>query len=344
MSKVVAFGELLLRLSTERHLRFAQANTFEAVYGGSEANVVASLSSFGIPTDFVTRLPKNDIAEKALMGLRNYGVTTKHTVFGGERLGIYYLETGAAVRASKVIYDRAYSSMSTIEPKMIDWDAVFEEATWFHWSGITAAISQNAANVCMEAVKVAHEKGLVISTDMNYRTKLWQYGKTPSEVMTPLMDYTNVMFGNEKDAALHFSITPQPIINKNIKEEFEDFVSISDQMMARFSNLKKIIKTVRGSVNASYNTLQGVLYDGKELSTSKKHEITHIVDRVGGGDAFTAGALYGLLTHKNNNKKIIDFATAAACIKHTIHGDVNSTTISEVESVISGNEGGTVER
>ena len=341
MSKVVTFGELLLRLSTERHLRFSQAENFEANYGGSEANIAISLACFGIDTDFITRLPNNELSATAISSLKSHDVGTNHIIMGGERLGIYFLETGASLRASKVIYDRAYSSISEIEIGMIDWDSIFHDVDLFHWSGITPAISQNAADVCLEAVKIAHEKGISISTDMNYRSKLWNYGKTPAEIMTPLIAYSDIMFGNEKDAKLHFSIVP---LKEDTGLEHEAFLSTADQMMNKFPKLKKIIKTVRGSINASYNTLQGVIYDGKELHTTITHEITHIVDRVGGGDAFTAGALYGLLNDNYDNKKTIDFATAAACLKHTIHGDLNLTTIEEVENMIAGNDGGTVSR
>ena len=344
MSKVVTFGELLLRLSTERHLRFSQAESFEASYGGSEANVAVSLARFGVKADFVTRLPENDLSATAIATLNSHDVSTKNILKGGERIGIYFLETGAVARPSKVVYDRAYSSMAEIEPGMINWESIFEGVDLFHWSGITAAISQSAADVCLEAVKVAHNLGVTVSTDMNYRSKLWNYGKTPAEVMTPLLEYTDILFGNEKDAKLHFSILPsnQPEEEKN--RTHHAFLSTSEQVMKRFPKLKYIIKTVRGSVSASHNTLQGVLYNGKDLHTTKTYDITHIVDRVGGGDAFTAGALYGLLSFNNNDKKTIEFATAAACLKHTIHGDINLTTVEEVENMMTGDAGGTVAR
>ena len=297
--KVITFGEIMLRLATPDYLRFCQSDKLNATFGGGEANVAVSLANYGIATEFVTRLPKNDIARACVMDLRKYGVGTSHIVYGGDRLGIYFLETGAVARASKVVYDRAHSAISEIQPGMVNWEEVFKDASWFHWTGITPAISQGAADACLEAIQVANRMGIPVSCDLNYRKNLWKYGKMASEVMPELVAGCDVILGNEEDAEKVFGIKP---------EGFD--------------------------VTAT----NGKLYQ------SRRYDITHIVDRVGGGDSFMGGLIYGLLTYTTDDQKALDFAVAASCLKHTIYGDFNQVTVEEVEKLMSGDASGRVSR
>ncbi len=346
MNKVVTFGELMLRLAPPGFLRFSQTNSFDVVYGGGESNVAVSLANYGVPVDFVTRLPKNDIGECALMEMRKRGVNTQNIVFGGDRLGIYFLETGAVSRGSKVVYDRAHSAMAGIAPGMVDWKKVFEGASWFHWTGITPAISQGAADACLEAVKVASNLGITISTDLNYRAKLWKYGGDREAIMTELTSYCDIILGNEEDAEMHFGIKPEGI---NVQTEghnvkAEAFLSVCEQMMKKFPRAKKVITTLRGSISASHNTWAGVLYDGQKMYESSQYQVTHIVDRVGGGDSFMGGLIYGLLKYPDDDQKALNFAVAASCLKHTIKGDANLVTVPEVEKLMGGDASGRVAR
>jgi len=346
MPKVITFGEIMLRLSTPGYLRFNQAGQFDATFGGGEANVSVSLANFGIDTDFITRLPENDIARSCIQELRSYGVGTEKIIFGGERLGIYFLETGSVARPSKVVYDRAHSSISTIETGMIDWDKVFEGADWFHWTGITPAISQGAADVCLEALKAAKRLGITVSCDLNYRKNLWKYGKNASEIMPDLVEFSDIILGNEEDAEKIFGIKPEGFDASSTGGEIDQkrFQSVGEQLMARFPRAKKVIITLRGSINANHNTWGGVLWDGRALFQSTRYDITHIVDRVGGGDSFMGGLIYGLLTYKGNDQKALDFATAASCLKHTIFGDFNQVSVKEVENLMGGDASGRVSR
>ncbi|MEJ6624980.1 MAG: sugar kinase, partial [Flavobacteriaceae bacterium] len=284
MKKVVTFGEIMLRLAPAGFLRFSQANSFDVVYGGGESNVAVSLANYNVPVEFVTRLPKNDIGECARMEMRKRGVGTDYIVDGGDRLGIYFLETGAVSRGSKVVYDRAHSAMSEIEPGMVDWSEVFKDAQWFHWTGITPAISQSAADACLEAVKVASAMGITISTDLNYRAKLWNYDGDREKIMTELTSYCDIILGNEEDAEMHFGIKPEglDITTQGEHVKAEAFLSVCQQMQAKFPRAKKVITTLRGSISASHNTWAGVLYDGNTMFKSAEYQITHIVDRVGG--------------------------------------------------------------
>ena len=346
MKKVVTFGEIMLRLAPPGFLRFSQANSFDVVYGGGESNVAVSLANYGVPVDFVTRLPKNDLGDCALMEMRKRGVGTDKIVFGGNRLGIYFLETGAVSRGSKVVYDRAHSAIAEIEKGMIDWDAVFNGVEWFHWTGITPAISQGAADVCLEAVKVASEKGITISTDLNYRAKLWKYDGDREAIMTALTSYCDIILGNEEDAEKHFGIHPEGLdVHKHGHEvKAEAFLSVCKQMMKKFPKAKKVITTLRGSISASHNTWAGVLYDGKKMYETRQYQITDIVDRVGGGDSFMGGLIYGLLTYPEDDQNALDFAVAASCLKHTIKGDANLVTVAEVEKLMGGDASGRVAR
>ena len=348
MKKVVTFGEIMLRLAPQEFLRFSQASSFDVVYGGGESNVAVSLANYGVPVNFVTRLPKNDIGECAIMEMRKRGVNTDHIIIGGDRLGIYFLETGAVSRGSKVVYDRAHSAMSEIKPGMVDWEKAFEGADWFHWTGITPAISQSSADACLEAVQIASKMGLTISTDLNYRAKLWTYcdNSKREEIMTELTSYCDIVLGNEEDAEMHFGIKPEGISvqteGHNVKAEA--FLSVCEQMMKKFPRAKKVITTLRGSISASHNTWAGVLFDGKTLYTSPQYQITDIVDRVGGGDSFMGGLIYGLKQYPNDDQNALNFAVAASCLKHTIKGDANLVTVSEVEKLMGGDASGRVAR
>lgn len=344
MSKVVTFGEVMLRLATPGFERFGQSNILGATFGGGEANVAVSLANYGIPVSFVTRLPKNDIAQACVNELRGLGVDTRDIVYGGERMGIYFLETGAVSRASKVIYDRAYSSISTVEPGMIDWNKVLEGVTWFHWTGITPAISKGAADVCLEGIKAANTKGITVSCDLNFRKNLWKYGKTAAEIMPLLVEGCDIVLGNEEDAEMALGIKPEGVNVTSGHVEAVAYKSVSEQIMKRFPRCEKVITTLRGSVSANHNSWSGVLWDGKQLFEAPEYQITHIVDRVGGGDSFMGGLIYGLLTFKNDDQKALNFAVAASCLKHTIVGDYNRVTVDEVEKLMKGDASGRVSR
>jgi 2-dehydro-3-deoxygluconokinase len=342
--KVVTFGEIMLRLATPGYLRFSQSREFTTTFGGGEANVAVSLANFGVSADFVTRLPENDIGRACMMELRKHGVGTENIIWGGERLGIYFLETGAVSRGSKVIYDRAHSSVSEISRGMIDWEKVFENAGWFHWTGITPAISQNAADVCLEAIQKANDLGITVSCDLNYRKNLWNYGKKAGEVMPGLVAGTDIILGNEEDAEKVLGIKPEGVDVTAGHVEGAAYESVSKQIMKQFPRCKKVITTLRGSVNANNNSWSGVLWDGQKLFEAPTYQITHIVDRVGGGDSFMGGLIYGLLAYSEDDKRALDFAVAASCLKHTIYGDFNEVTVEEVEKLMGGDSTGRVAR
>ena len=346
MSKVVTFGEIMLRLATPGFQRFIQSASLNATFGGGEANVAVSLANYGIDTEFVTRLPNNDIADWCISELRKYNVGTKEIIRGGERVGIYFLETGAVSRSSKVVYDRANSSIADIKPGMINWHEVLKDADWFHWTGITPALSQGAADACLEAIKVANELDVTVSTDLNYRKNLWKYGKKASEVMPELVAGCDIILGNEEDAEKVFGIKPEGFNVEHTGGEVNaaEFQSVCAQLMNKFPRARKVIITLRGSINANHNTWGGVLYSNDTLHQSKRYDITHIVDRVGGGDSFMGGLIYGLLTYTTDDQKALDFAVAASCLKHTIYGDFNLVTVSEVENLMKGDGSGRVMR
>jgi len=342
--KVVTFGEIMLRLTPPNFLRFVQARSFDAIYGGGEANVAIALANFGVPVDYVTRLPANAIGDACLNYVRQFGVGTNKIVRGGERLGIYFMEMGAAQRGSEVIYDRSNSSIATIEPEMVDWDKSFADACWFHWTGITPAISRGAAVTCLEAAKKAKEKGLTVSCDLNYRAKLWKWGKTATEVMTELVKYADIAICNEEDAEKVFGIKAPGVNVLKGQVEAEKYLYVAQKLMEKFPNLSKVAITLRGSISASHNTWSGVLYDGKTFYTAPTYDITDIVDRVGGGDSFAAGLIYGLLKFSGDLKRVLNFAVAASCLKHTIFGDSNIISVAEVEKIMSGIVSGRVSR
>jgi len=340
MNKVVTFGEIMLRLSTEGHLRFEQAKSFTANYGGGEFNVAVSLANYGIETEFVTRVPDNEIGRCAVKEARKMNVGCGNVILGGERLGIYFLETGAGVRGSNVVYDRAHSAMATLGKGMIDWQKVLQGATWFHFSGITPALSEDAAEACLEAVQAAHEMGLNISCDLNYRSKLWQYGKNPPEVMPQLLQYANVILGDIDTAYYMLGIEK---VNPDYHDE-QSLVPHYEKLFELCPNLKVASTTLRYSVSATHQRIGGILFDGNNIYKSDIREITPVVDRVGSGDAFMGGLLYGLLEYKEDHQKTVDFAVAACCLKHTIAGDYNLVTVKEVENIMGGLSNGLVSR
>ena len=341
---MVTFGEIMLRLSPPNFKRITQARTFDVIYGGGEANVAVSLANFGISVDYVTRLPQNEVGEACIQYLRQFGVNTNKIIRGGDRQGIYFLEIGASTRPSKVIYDRAHSAIATATPEMFDWEKILEGITWFHWTGITPAISQNLADICLDAVKAAKNKGITISCDLNYRSKLWKYGKEPHEIMPELVKYCDVAIGNEEDADKVLGIRAPDTDVTSGKIEASKYKYVVEEMKRGFPNLKFIAITLRGSISASHNTWSGVLYDGKEMYIGPQYDITHIVDRVGGGDSFMGGLIYGLITKKDDPYYALRFALAASCLKHTILGDFNLVSLEEVNKLMEGDTSGRVSR
>ncbi len=340
MAKVVTLGEIMLRLSTPGYSRFVQSDTFEVVYGGGEANVAVSAANYGHEAYFVTKLPTHEIGQSAVNTLRRFGVDTKHIARGGDRVGIYFLETGASMRPSKVVYDRANSAISDADIEDFDFDAIFEGADWFHWSGITPAISEKAAKLTEAACKAAKKHGVTVSVDLNYRKKLWTPERA-KEVMTNLMQYVDVCIGNEEDAHLVLGYKPGETDVTTGELELSGYKSIFKQMKKDLG-FKYVVTTLRESYSASDNGWSALIYDGNEFYHSKKYDV-RIVDRVGGGDSFAGGLIHGLLT-KDNMKDALEFAVAASALKHTIPGDMNQVSVSEVETLANGDASGRVQR
>ena len=343
MRKIVTFGEIMLRLSPPAFQRFVQARNFDVIYGGGEANVAASLATFGLSVEYVTRLPSNDIGDACLNFLRQYGIGTHHTIRGGDRVGVYFLEMGSAQRGSRVIYDRADSALATIEPGMIDWEAAFSDAEWFHWTGITPAISEGAAMACLEGVRKAKEMGLTVSCDLNYRRKLWKWGKSPSQVMPDFVRLCDVAVGNEEDADKVFGIKATEADVMGGRVEAEAYVYVCGELVRRFPNLTTVAITLRGSLSASHNTWSAILWNQGRVLTAPRYDIIPIVDRVGGGDSFVAGLIYGLRKYEGL-QEALNFAVAASCLKHTIWGDFNLASVAEVEKLAQGDVSGRVSR
>ena len=338
--KVVCFGEIMLRLAPEGYTRFVQAEKFGATFGGGEANVAVSLANYGMDATYVTKVPDNDIAQACVNSLRKFGVDTSKIVRGGERLGIYYLEKGASQRPSKVVYDRAYSSISKATKEDFDWKKIFEGADWFHFTGITPALSDSCAEICLEAVKVAKEMGITISCDLNYRKKLWTKEKA-KEVMSKIAPYVDVCIANEEDASDVFGIKADNTDITSGKLSHEGYKSVATKLADTFG-FKKVAITLRGSISANDNNWAAMLYDGNDYYLSKNYLI-HIVDRVGGGDSFGGGLIYAL----SNNfapQDAIEFAVAASCLKHTIEGDYNMVSVDEVLKLAQGDGSGRVQR
>ena len=340
MKKIVTFGELMLRLAPEGYLRFVQSDRFEATFGGAEANVAVSLASFGENAVFVTKLPTHEIGQMAVNSLRRYGVDTSEIVRGGDRVGIYYCEKGASQRPSKVIYDRANSSIAKAEKNDFDWEKIFKDADWFHVTGITPALGDEIAEITVEACRKAKEMGVTVSTDLNYRKKLWTREKA-GKVMTELCKYVDYCIANEEDAKDVFGITADNTDIESGKLDRDGYISVAKKLTEKFG-FKGVAITLRESISANDNNWSGMLYTGNETYFSKKYAI-HIVDRVGGGDSFGAGLIYGL-SNGLSPQDIIEFAVAASCLKHSVEGDFNMMSLDEVKSLAKGSGSGRVQR
>lgn len=338
--KVVTFGEIMLRLAPEGYYRFTQADQFTATYGGGEANVAVSLANYGLDVAFVTKIVNNPIGDAAINSLRKYGVDTSKIVRGGDRLGIYYLEKGASQRPSKVVYDRANSSISNAIKEDFDWEKIFEGVSWFHFTGITPALGKNVADICLEALKEAKKRNITVSCDLNYRKKLWTK-KEANETMSELAKYIDVVIANEEDAADVFDIhASQSDVTKG-EINRDGYIEVAKKMTDKFG-FKKVAITLRESISANDNGWSGMLYSEGQAYFSKKYNV-HIVDRVGGGDSFGGGLIYSLINNFEP-QKAIEFAAGASCLKHTIEGDYNLVSVDEVLSLIGGNASGRVQR
>ncbi len=342
MAKIVTFGEIMLRLAPQGYQRFQQARCFDAVYGGAEANVAVSLANYGEQATYVTALPNNPIGDACVNNLRSFGVDCSKIIRSAKRLGLYYCEKGVSMRPSKVVYDRADSAIANVKPGDFDWDAIFEGASWFHWTGITPALSDSTAAVVLEACKAAKAHGVKISCDLNYRKNLWSREKA-GQVMGELVPYVDVLIANEEDSADVFGIKADKTDINSGKLDVEGYKSVAKQLVDRFG-CEKVAITLRESLSASDNNWSGMLYDSKsgEILISKKYSI-RIVDRVGGGDSFGSGLIYALL-NGYDNQSAVEYAVAASALKHTIEGDVNMVSVAEVKSLMGGNASGRVQR
>lgn len=340
MGRIVCFGEIMLRLAPPGYERFVQAKSFDVVYGGGEANVAVSLSNYGMDASFVTRLPENAIGQAAINELRKFGVDTKDIVKGGERVGIYFCEKGASQRASKVVYDRAHSSISTAKVGDFDWDKIFDGVEWFHFTGITPALGDNVAEVTLEALKAAKAKGITVSCDLNFRKNLWTSTKA-GQVMGTLMQYVDVCIANEEDAEKVFGIKADETDITGGKLSHEGYKGVAQKLKEKFG-FKKVAITLRGSISASDNNWAAMLYDGEDFFFSKNYAI-HIIDRVGGGDSFGGGLIYAMM-NGYDSQDTIEFAVAASCLKHSIEGDFNHATLDEVKALMGGDGSGRVQR
>ena len=340
--RIVTFGEIMLRLKPPGFERFFQSPLLEATFGGGEANVAVSLANFGINAAYVTMLPQNDIANSCIGELRRFDVDTSLIKRGSGRMGLYFLENGANQRPSKVVYDRAGSSIAMAKPGDIAWDKVFENANWFHITGITPAISESAAELSIEAVKAAQSMGLTVSCDFNFRANLWKYGKKAPEVMTQLVKHVDIGIANEEDCQKSLGIKVDVQVEKG-HLEIDQYKALSQKVLDTFPDMKLIAITLRESKSADNNGWSACLNDGKNFYLSRKYDMTDIVDRVGGGDAFAAGLIYGLLNYDGNDKAL-EYAVAASCLKHSIGGDFNRVSVDEVEKLMGGDSSGRVQR
>ena len=340
MKKVVTFGELMLRLAPENYLRFVQSDKFEATFGGAEANVAVSLANYGLDAQFVSKLPDHEIGQMAVNSLRKFGVNTSKIVRGGERVGIYYCVKGASQRPSKVIYDRAYSSIAMASEDDFDWESIFEGVDWFHWTGITPALSDSVAAITLKACQEAKKRGITISTDLNFRKKLWSKEKA-GKVMGELCKYVDYCIANEEDAKDVFGIEADGTDIYSGKLNHEGYISVAQKLTDRFG-FKGVAITLRESLSANDNNWSAMLYTDGKAHFSKKYAM-HIVDRVGGGDSFGGGLIYSLL-NGYDSQKAIEFAIAASCLKHSIEGDYNMVSVKEVETLAGGDASGRVQR
>ncbi len=338
--KIVTMGEILLRLSTPANKRFVRSDSFDVIYGGGEANVAVSCANYGHEAYFVSKLPTHEIGQSAVNALRQFGVHTDYIARGGDRVGIYFLESGASMRPSKVIYDRAHSAIAEATAQDFDFDAIMQGAAWFHWSGITPALSAESAEMTKLACEAAKRHGVTISVDLNFRKKLWSKEQAQA-VMRPLMQYVDVCIGNEEDAELCLGFKPDANVESG-ETDAEGYKGIFEQMKQEFG-FKYVVSTLRESFSATHNGWKAMIYDGKEFYTSKRYDIEPIIDRVGGGDSFSGGIIHGLLT-KPNQGEALEFAVAASALKHTINGDFNHVSIEEVETLMGGDASGRVQR
>lgn len=341
--KVLTFGEIMLRLKAPGHERFFQSPSLEATFGGGEANVAVSLANYGMDAAFLTVLPKNDIAEACIRELRYFGVDTSRILRGEGRMGIYYLQGGANQLPSKVVYDRAYSAIALAKPGDIDWDKAFDGVEWFHITGITPAISESAMELSVASVKEAKKRGITVSCDLNYRKNLWKYGKKASEVMREIAKYVDVAIANEEDVQKSLEITVDDVNVESGELDRAKYKALGDKVLAAYPDMKMIAITLRESHSADWNGWAACLNDGKDFYVSKKYEIRDIVDRVGGGDSFAGGLLYGL-NHYEDKQSALEFAVAASCLKHSIIGDFNRVNVSDVTKLMGGDGTGRVQR
>lgn len=340
MARVITFGEIMLRLAPEGYLRFIQADRFTATFGGGEANVAVSLANYGLDAAFVTKLPDNPIGQAAVNSLRRFGVDTNHIVRGGDRVGIYYLEKGASQRPSKVVYDRAGSAIALADKADFNWEEIFKGASWFHFTGITPALGQNVADICLDACKAAKSMGITISCDLNYRKNLWTRQQA-NKVMSELIKYVDVCISNEEDAYDVFGIKAENTDITKGKLDREGYKDVAYQIASRFG-CSHVAITLRGSISASDNNWSAMLYDGNDYYFAKNYAV-HIVDRVGGGDSFGGGLIYSLLSNYSP-ADAIEFATATSCLKHSIEGDFNLVSVDEVKALAQGDGSGRVQR
>ena len=342
MAEYVTFGEIMLRLKTPGNERFFQSPAFEASFGGGEANVAVALSNYGLDAGFITALPDNDIGEAALRELRSFGVDTSGIQRSGDRVGIYFLETGANQRPSKVVYDRSGSAIAEAQPGDFDWNSVFAGAKWLHITGITPALSQSAADLSFEAVRAAKDKGMTVSCDFNYRGKLWKYGKSAPEVMQELVKYVDVGIANEEDCQKALGVTADVDVESG-ELDTKKYEALSAKMMEVFPNLSVMTITLRESKSADRNGWSACLRDSDGFRLSRHYEISDIVDRVGGGDSFASALIYGLESYEDRQQSL-EFAVAASCLKHSILGDFNRVSVAEVENLMGGDASGRVQR
>ena len=344
--KIVTFGEIMMRLTPPDYLRFNQTNLFRASYGGSEANVAVSLANFGLHSEFITRLPDNRVANACIDDLRRYGVATGNILRGGKRLGIYYMEEAAAMRSSHVVYDRADSAFDTLQPGMVDWATIFRDAAWFHWSGISAAVSADTAAVCAEAIAAARAAGLTVSCDINYRKNLWKYGKKPQEVLPPLMEQCDVFFGtdDEYEKVLDMQLPQFAARDAAYQPDVAGYKRASAEVAARFPRCRGIVFGLRSVLSASHHLISGTLYTGGQLLSTRVYDIDPVVDCVGVGDAFVGGLIYGMAVPPGDTQFALDFGTAACALKNTVPGDYNQFSAAEVEQLARGSVSGRIAR
>jgi len=339
----VTFGEIMLRLAPPGFERFLQSPQFVATFGGGEANVAVALAGFGLPASYVTALPpSNPIADAVVAQLRGFGVDTSKILRAKGRMGVYYVEAGANQRPSKVVYDRDNSSIALAKPGDIDWDSVLDGAGWFHITGITPALSATAAELALESVRKARAKGLTVSCDLNYRKNLWKYGKSAAEVMRELVKFVDIGIANEEDCQMALGIKSESDVHSG-KLEVAEYRKLAEKVVSEFPNLKALAITLRESKSASHNGWSACLYNGKDFLVSRHYEITHIVDRVGGGDCFAGGLIYGLQA-LGGHQEALEFAVAASCLKHSIPGDFNRFSVDEVKGLLKGDGSGRVQR